>query len=53
MRRENEAVQRLNMSQVINCIACLEYLGSMGNGLQIYLMPQHLVAKPYNMTYHP
>ena len=36
----------LNLSQVMNCIACLEDLGSMGNGLLIYMMAQHLVAKP-------
>ena len=34
------------LSQVMNCIACLEDLGSMGNGLLIYMMAQHLVAKP-------
>ena len=37
----------LILSQVMNCIACLEDLGSMGMGCYIYMMPpQHLVAKP-------
>ena len=34
------------LSQVVNCIACLEDLGSMGWAAPIYMMVQHLVAKP-------
>ena len=30
----------------VDCIACLENLGSMANGLLIWMMAQHLVAKP-------
>ena len=37
---------RCKLSQVMNCIACLEDLGSMGKGLLIYMIAQHLVAKP-------
>ena len=38
--------QRRKVSQVMNCIACLEDLGSMEWAANIYMMPQHLVAKP-------
>ena len=35
----------------MNCIACMEDLRSMGNGLLIYMMaPQRLVAKPHPAT---
>ena len=34
-----------NLSQVMNCIACLEDLGSMEWAANIYMMAQYLVAK--------
>ena len=37
---------RPDLSQVMNCIACLEDLGSMEWAANIYMMAQHLVAKP-------